>query len=73
MKKRSIVGQRVVDVIQEQRTAANGTQVWDVRQLVLGNGKRLIFSVVECDADYAIEAWVTKLTFLKKKPKGYQP
>jgi hypothetical protein len=71
MKKRSIVGQRIVDVIQERVTTKTGDNVWDIRQIVLANGKRLIFSVVELDDDYAIEGFVTKLTFLKKRPKGH--
>lgn len=79
MKKSLVIGRRIVDVVQHRCTSNCGDPVWSVDHLVLDNGARLILSVVELDEDpcvpepYGIDAFVSRLTYLKKKPKGHRP
>lgn len=79
MKKSTVIGKRITDVVQERRTGMNGKPVWVVTQLVLNGKERLILQVVECwpkEASatcHAIDAFVTKLSYLKRKPGGFRP
>lgn len=58
MKKRKVIGRKIVGIDQERTTDQAGKPVWAIKHIFLDNGTVLTFSVVELGHEYAIEGIV---------------